>query len=292
MMALASACASAQVTLAPDEVAAGSRQTLSFQVAGGCPAGQTMTALSVELPIWFRLEQALPRAGWSLHQREAVHKNGPLGQAGAVYWSLPASTTASGGPTDPAAPLEFALQGRLPWFGGALWFPVRQSCTGGHEVSARVPVRVREPALAPVQVSNAWVRSPAAGEREASLFMSLNASERLRLVKAVSPAARRIEVRHTLVSKLKNMALFPAEAIDLPAGTTVRLHPGGVQLALLDLSEPLREGSTVTVTLRFEDAEGVVTEKTLAVPVQLLPPAPPGGKKLGLEAPPRGSAQA
>lgn len=292
MMALASACASAQVTLAPDEFATGSRQTLRFQVAGGCPPGQTMTALSVDLPIWFRLEQALPHAGWSLHQRQTVHKNGPLGRAGAVYWSLPTSTTASRGATDPAAPLEFALQGRLPSFVGALWFPVRQSCTGGHEVSARVPVRVREPALAPVQVSNAWVRTPAAGERDGYMFMSLSASEPLRLVTAVSSAARRIEVRHTLVSKLKGMALFPAEAIDLPAGTTVRLQPGGVQLALLDLSEPLREGSTVTVTLRFEDADGVVTEKTLSVPVQLLPPVPPGGKKLGLEAAPRGGAQA
>lgn len=289
MVALASACATAQVTLTPKEVAAGSRQALSFQVTGGCPAGQRIASVAVDLPMWFRLERALPRAGWGLHQRDTVHKNGPLGQAGAVYWSLSASATSSEGA---AAPLEFALQGRLPSRGGALWFTVRQSCTGGHEVNARVPVRVREPTVAPVQVSNAWVRTPAAGDRDGSLFMSLNATEELRLVDAVSPAARRIEVRHTLVSKLKGMALFPAEAIDLPAGTTVRLQPGGVQLALLDLSEALLEGSTLTVTLRFEGAEGVVTEKTLTVPVQLLPPAPPGGKKLGLEAAPRDRAQA
>lgn len=275
MVALASACATAQVTLAPHEVAAGSRQTLRFQITGGCPAGQRITSVAIDLPMWFRLDQALPRDGWRLRQREAVQKNGPLGQTGAVYWSLPTSTP--DGATDPAAPLEFLLQGRLASHGGR-WFTVRQACGGGHEVSARVSMRVREPAPAPVQVSNAWVRTPAAGERNGYLFMSLTASEQLRLIDAISPAARRIEVRHTLFSKLKGMTLFPAEAIDLPAGTRVRLQPGGVQLALLDLNEPLGEGSTLTVTLRFEDAEGVVTAKTLTVPVQRLPAEQPGRK--------------
>lgn len=283
MMALASAWATAQVTLAPDDVAAGSRQTLRFQVAGGCPAGQRIASVAVDLPLWFRLEQALPRAGWSLHQRATVQKNGPLGQVGAVFWSLPASASNA---ADDEAALEFALQGRLPPGGGALSFNVRQSCTGGHEVDARVALRVRAPAGAAVQVSHAWLRTPGAGERGSAMFMMLTASEHLRLVHAFSPAARRIEVQHTLVSKIKGMALFPDQAIDLPAGTIVRLQPGGVQLALLELSEPLGEGSTLPVTLRFEDAAGVVTEKTLTVPVQSRPPALPGGKQLGFEATP------
>ena len=278
MMALASACATAHVTLTPKEVVAGSRQTLNFQVTGGCQAGQRVESVTVDLPMWFRLDQALPRAGWALHRRDTLHKNGPLGRAGAVYWSLPASAPVSAG----AAPLQFALQGRLPTREGALPFTVRQSCTDGREVIAKVQVSVRKPAEAPVHVSLAWVRTPAAGERNSILFMSLNASEPLRLVNVFSPAARRIEVRHTLVSKLESMSLIPAQAIELPAGTVVRLGPGGVQLAVLGLAEPLAEGSMLSVTLRFEDAAGAVTEKTVDVPVQSLPPSQSREKKLGL----------
>lgn len=276
-MGFASAAAVAHVALTPDDVAAGSRQTLSFRVADGCPVGQRMKSLAIELPMWFRLDEALPRAGWSVHQRDTVQKNGPLGRAGAVYWSASESGLANADAVSP----DFALRGRFPSYGGALWFPVRLSCAGGHQVDSRVRVHVRAPAAAPVQVSGAWVRAPAAGQRESALFMALTASEDLRLVNAFSPAARRIEVRHTLVSKLKGMELLPEPSIALPAAKTIRLRPGGVQLAILDPDRPLAEGAVFPLTLRFEDAGGVVTEKTLSVPVQSLPPAGAGGNKLG-----------
>lgn len=278
IMALASACATAHVTLTPEEVAAGSRQRLSFQVSNGCPAGQRIASVTVDLPMWFRLDLAVPRAGWAVHQRETVQKNGPLGRAGAVYWSRPASASSSEG----TIPLEFALQGRFPTREGALPFTVRQSCTGGREATGQVQVHVRKPAEAPVQVSLAWVRTPEAGERNSVLFMSLKAAEPLRLVTVFSSGARLIEIRHGLASKLESMSLFPGPLIELPAGAAVRLRPGGIHLAVLDLAEPLVEGAKLSVTLRFEDAAGVVTEKILDVPVQALPPAQPHDEKFGL----------
>jgi copper(I)-binding protein len=46
----------------------------------------------------------------------------------------------------------------------------------------------------------------------------------------------------------------PVEAIEIPAGQTVTLQPGGFHLMLIGLKEPLIQGQAVPVTLRFERA--------------------------------------
>jgi periplasmic copper chaperone A len=43
--------------------------------------------------------------------------------------------------------------------------------------------------------------------------------------------------------------------IDLPAGETVSLEPGGLHVMLLELPQPLEEGSTVELTLTFETGD-------------------------------------
>jgi copper(I)-binding protein len=56
------------------------------------------------------------------------------------------------------------------------------------------------------------------------------------------------------------MEMRPVEAIELPAGETVSLEPGGYHIMLIDLAEPLTVGTTIDVTLTFETAaEQVVT---------------------------------
>ena len=48
------------------------------------------------------------------------------------------------------------------------------------------------------------------------------------------------------------------DGLPIPAGETVTLMPGGYHVMLMDLKRPLKQGETVTVTLRFEKA-GAVT---------------------------------
>jgi copper(I)-binding protein len=50
------------------------------------------------------------------------------------------------------------------------------------------------------------------------------------------------------------MTMRPVERIDVPAGETVALEPGGYHVMLLDLAAPLEVGATVEVTLTFESA--------------------------------------
>lgn len=52
------------------------------------------------------------------------------------------------------------------------------------------------------------------------------------------------------------MTMTPVDRIELPAGETVSLEPGGHHVMLLELAAPLETGSTVTLTLSFERAPG------------------------------------
>jgi copper(I)-binding protein len=48
------------------------------------------------------------------------------------------------------------------------------------------------------------------------------------------------------------MSMQPVDEIPVPAGETVSLEPGGYHVMLLELAEPLEIGTTITVTLTFE----------------------------------------
>ena len=64
----------------------------------------------------------------------------------------------------------------------------------------------------------------------------------------------------------------PVGVLDLPAGKTVELKPGGLHLMLMDLKQPIAKGGSIPLTLRFEDAKGVKSSLQVEVPVG----APPG----------------
>jgi hypothetical protein len=44
----------------------------------------------------------------------------------------------------------------------------------------------------------------------------------------------------------------PVDALDLPAGATVTLEPGGYHLMLIDLTADLEVGQDIELTLDFE----------------------------------------
>lgn len=50
------------------------------------------------------------------------------------------------------------------------------------------------------------------------------------------------------------MQMQPVSEIAIPGGKTVMLEPGGYHIMLLELAEPLKEGSSVEVTLTFAKA--------------------------------------
>lgn len=60
------------------------------------------------------------------------------------------------------------------------------------------------------------------------------------------------------------MTMRPIAKLDLPAGKTVELKPGGYHIMMLDLAKPLEVGTSIKITLTFEKAG----EVTVDVPVR------------------------
>ena len=85
-----------------------------------------------------------------------------------------------------------------------------------------------------------------------------------RLVRVASPLAG-VAV-HTMTMQDNVMRMRQVDAIDVPAGATVKLAPGGLHLMLMGLKAPLKPGDTIPLVLTFEHA-GV---KNLNVPVGAL----------------------
>ena len=129
-----------------------------------------------------------------------------------------------------------------------------------------------------VKVEDAWVRGTVATQKATGAFMRLTASEATRLVRAESPAAGVTEV-HEMKMEGDVMKMRAIPALELPAGKTVELKPGGYHVMLLDLKAPLAKDTAVPLTLVFQDAKGAESKLNLSVPVATTPPG--GGAAAG-----------
>lgn len=119
---------------------------------------------------------------------------------------------------------------------------------------------------ATVKVEGAWARASVQGQKGTGAFMRLTAQDGARLVRAESPAAGVTEV-HEMKMEGDVMKMRAVPSLELPAGKTVELKPGGYHVMLLDLKAPLAKDSNVPLTLVFQDAKGVESKLELTLPV-------------------------
>ena len=113
---------------------------------------------------------------------------------------------------------------------------------------------------AQVEVSDAWVRATGQGQKATGVFMNLTAKKATRLVGVKADLTASAEV-HEMKMEKDVMKMQAVKALDLPAGQTVALKPGSYHVMLMDLKAPVAEDSQVVLTLLFEDAAGVKTQK-------------------------------
>ncbi len=125
---------------------------------------------------------------------------------------------------------------------------------------------------APVKVDKAWARATVQGQKGTGAFMSLTASEGTKLVGISSPVAGVAEVHEMKMEGDVMKMRAVAGGLDLPAGKTVELKPGGYHVMLMDLKAPLAKDSTVPVTLLFKNAKGVESKLNITVPVSVTAP--------------------
>jgi len=102
-----------------------------------------------------------------------------------------------------------------------------------------------------VVVKDAWIRGTVPGQSATGAFMELTGKSSARLVAAESPAAKSVEV-HNMTMEGGVMKMFPVDGVDVPAGKTVKLAPGGYHIMMTGLQKALNAGEKVPLKLTFE----------------------------------------
>lgn len=104
-----------------------------------------------------------------------------------------------------------------------------------------------------VAMTAARIRPPPGGRDVTAGYLTLTNTGTAadRLLSATSPVAASIELHaHTHAGGMMKMEQVPA--IDVPAGGTVTLEPGGLHLMLFGVKADALAGGVVPVTLTFE----------------------------------------
>ncbi len=113
-----------------------------------------------------------------------------------------------------------------------------------------------------ISVEDAWVRpSPLQAGNGAAYMLIRNAtSEDDALLAARSEVAEAVELHESVMTGADMMSMHAVERIDIPAGGSAALEPGGLHVMLIGLRETLREGDSVALTLVFEKAGEITVE--------------------------------
>jgi len=127
---------------------------------------------------------------------------------------------------------------------------------------------------ASVSVSEVWARATPPGAKTGAAYLTVKNKGTApdRLVKASTPVASEAQL-HTMIDDNGIMKMRPVAGIDVKAGGSVTLKPGGFHVMLMGLKQPLVEGQSFPLTLTFEKAGAVET----TVKVAKAGAASPGG---------------
>jgi copper(I)-binding protein len=118
------------------------------------------------------------------------------------------------------------------------------------------------------KVDLAWARPTVQGQAGGGAFLRITGGTTGdRLLSAAAGVAREVEL-HTMEMEGNIMRMRPIDGIDVPAGKTVELKPGGQHVMFVGLTQTLKTGAHFPLTLRFEKAGEVKVE----VQVMVKPP--------------------
>ncbi|HNT38290.1 MAG TPA: copper chaperone PCu(A)C [Rubrivivax sp.] len=132
-------------------------------------------------------------------------------------------------------------------------------------------------AFAQTTVDSAWVRATVPQQKATGLFAHITSTQGGRLVAVSSPLAGIAEIHEmAMEGQVMRMRALPA-GLELPAGKTVKLEPGGYHIMLMELKQQVKDGQTVPVTLVVEGSDGRKETLEVVAPVRPLNAAAPMG---------------
>jgi copper(I)-binding protein len=124
----------------------------------------------------------------------------------------------------------------------------------------------------PIAVEDAWARASPAGVTTGAAYFKITATDDDALIGVtvsdeIADHAEIHEVVHSMDMSDESMdmsddgmhdgamSMQQIDSLELPAGSPVRLAPGGYHIMLIDLVEPLTVGMAFDLTLDFEIAD-------------------------------------
>ena len=114
-------------------------------------------------------------------------------------------------------------------------------------------------------ISRFYVRAVPPGQANSAAFMEItNASPEPHALLGAESGISDVAELHTHTKENGMMKMRRVDRIDLPAGKTVSLAPGGLHIMLIGLHQPLQPGDEITLDLTFEDG----SSKTVTAPVR------------------------
>jgi copper(I)-binding protein len=122
--------------------------------------------------------------------------------------------------------------------------------------------------LGELAIGHPWTRAVPQGQPAAGGYFTIanHGSDADRLVSATSPAARAVEL-HDMTIENGVMKMRPVEGgIEIPAGGTVALAPGGMHAMLIGPTQAFKPGERIPLSLTFEKAGTVQVELAVEKP--------------------------
>ena len=124
---------------------------------------------------------------------------------------------------------------------------------------------------ADIAVEAPFARASAGTAGAGAAYMTLKSAEASAdRLSASTPAAERAEL-HTHVMEGDVMGMREVDSIEIPAGGTVELKPGGLHIMLIGLKAPLKEGESIPLTLSFAKAGPVTVTVPVKSPSEMAP---------------------
>jgi uncharacterized protein YcnI/copper(I)-binding protein len=297
--AILSTSAFAHASITPNTAAGGATVKVAIAVPHGCDGAPT-DKVTVIIPEGFVSTKPQVKAGWQIEVTQGDYAksyelHGKPVTAGAV------SVTWSGGSIPDDQFDEFVLQGTVSadtplafattqYCGTAsvAWDELAAEGQNPHDLKHPAPVLTVTAAEdshhmhdmgavdmggAPVtvgdlEITGAFTRAtlPNAPVAGGYLTITNKGAADDRLVSVSTPAAGTSQIHEMKMDgDVMKMNELP-DGLVIPAGESVALAPGGFHLMFMDLTGPLVEGESVTVTLTFEKAGAVEVQLPVGSP--------------------------
>jgi copper(I)-binding protein len=115
--------------------------------------------------------------------------------------------------------------------------------------------------LGSIKIGHPWARATTPGAQTGGGYLKLeNNGAADRLVSVSSSVSQSSELHSmSMEGNVMKMEMLD-KGVDLPAGKTVELKPGGMHIMLVGLKAPLKEGTSFPLKLKFEKAGEITVD--------------------------------